>query len=259
MQKRWSRRLAVLAVAGVLVVTGCSGSGEKDGPQELGAVKEVAALRAPMAESITALAEVKARVEQGDAAGLQAAYDRFAAAFGQVLGPVSFEDTGAAQRMANANTRIVEALATKEPGFATVAEQADVLAREMSRTAQTLGLPVMATASARVGAAVVAATSADGQVAQRAPRVIEVTAREYRFTPARIEVKKGERVTVRLRNAGTEKHEWELDAFGVEIKPISPGKTGEVTFTADHAGTFEFACHVDGHYAKGMIGFLIVR
>lgn len=106
-----------------------------------------------------------------------------------------------------------------------------------------------ASAAARLGAA-----------APEPARVIAVTAREYQFEPKVLHVKPGEQVTVRLRNAGTEKHEWEADGLHAEIKPVAPGGTGEVTFTAPmKPGTYEFACHVDEHYEKGMIGFVVVR
>lgn len=91
-------------------------------------------------------------------------------------------------------------------------------------------------------------------------RVIEVTAREYQFEPKVLHVRPGEQVTVRLRNAGKERHEWEAEGLHAEIRPVPPGATGEVTFTAPmKTGTYEFACHVDGHYEKGMIGFVVVR
>ncbi|HYF95536.1 MAG TPA: cupredoxin domain-containing protein [Symbiobacteriaceae bacterium] len=117
-----------------------------------------------------------------------------------------------------------------------------------SGAAHVAGVPMSATSSARIGAALQPA------------RVIEVTAKEYQFDPKVIQVKPGERVTVRLRNVGTERHEWEAEGLHAEIKPVAPGTTGEVTFTApDRPGTYEFACHVDGHYEKGMIGFVVVR
>jgi uncharacterized cupredoxin-like copper-binding protein len=113
-----------------------------------------------------------------------------------------------------------------------------------------------------VGLMALCAVGASGAQAAAAPkpRVIEVRAREYRFMPRVIRVKPGERVKVYLRNVGREKHEWELEEMHVEIRPVAPGKTGEVTFTApSKPGTYEFACHVDGHYEKGMKGVLVVQ
>jgi uncharacterized cupredoxin-like copper-binding protein len=98
-----------------------------------------------------------------------------------------------------------------------------------------------------------------GSMVQVKRQTIEVRAKEYHFTPALITVDKGTRVTIRLINEGTEQHEFELDAFDFEIKPIAPRTRAQASFTADRTGLFEFACHVDGHYEKGMVGFLRVQ
>lgn len=89
--------------------------------------------------------------------------------------------------------------------------------------------------------------------------VVKVRAEEYRFIPSAIEVRKGSTVTIQFTNGGTERHEFELEAFDAEIEPIAPGQTASLTFVADKAGTFEYACHVDGHYEKGMKGHIIVK
>jgi uncharacterized cupredoxin-like copper-binding protein len=102
------------------------------------------------------------------------------------------------------------------------------------------------------------ATLPPATVAHAKEESFAVRAKEYRFMPAKITVKKGTRVTIRLINEGTDKHEFELDAFHFEIKPIAPRTSAQASFVADRMGTFEFACHVDGHYQKGMKGSLEV-
>jgi uncharacterized cupredoxin-like copper-binding protein len=271
--------VAALTLAGLGALAACTGtrtgSGGEKPPEQYAPVQEVTALRAPMAEAVGALVDVKRLAAMGGAAERQQAYQRFATAFGQVLGPLSFQDAAAAQRMANANTALEEALSRQTPDRAAVAAEADVIVRTVNETAARLGTPLMATATAQVGADQAAppvptgagpgttpAAAGGGPAtvpAAKAPRVIEVIARNYRFEPARIEVRKGEPITIRLRNMGTEKHEWELEAFHVEIRPIDPGKTGQVTFTPDRTGTFQYVCEVDGHKQKGMVGFLIVK
>lgn len=78
--------------------------------------------------------------------------------------------------------------------------------------------------------------------------------------PRVIRVAPGEQVKIYLRNLGRQHHEWKAEGLHAVIKPVAPGKTGEVTFTApDRPGTYEFACHVDGHYEKGMKGFVVVK
>jgi len=39
---------------------------------------------------------------------------------------------------------------------------------------------------------------------------------------------------------------------------VAPGKTGEIVWTFNRAGTFEFACLIAGHYAAGMVGTIHV-
>jgi uncharacterized cupredoxin-like copper-binding protein len=35
---------------------------------------------------------------------------------------------------------------------------------------------------------------------------------------------------------------------------VSPGKTGEIVWTFNRPGTFDFACLIAGHYQAGMVG-----
>lgn len=92
-----------------------------------------------------------------------------------------------------------------------------------------------------------------------AAEVLEVKGKEYEFIPSYLEVKQGTLVTIRFTNVGTMKHEFELEGYNLEIKPIPPNTTSEITFVADKPGRFEYACHVDDHYQKGMKGVLVVR
>lgn len=39
---------------------------------------------------------------------------------------------------------------------------------------------------------------------------------------------------------------------------VAPGKTGEIIWNFNRAGTFEFACLIAGHYEAGMRGTLVV-
>jgi uncharacterized cupredoxin-like copper-binding protein len=40
---------------------------------------------------------------------------------------------------------------------------------------------------------------------------------------------------------------------------VAPGRTGELVWTFNREGTFEFACLIAGHYSAGMVGTLVVR
>ena len=96
---------------------------------------------------------------------------------------------------------------------------------------------------------------------------------DMRFTPDRIEVKEGETVRFVLKNNGKLMHEFvigtkkELDdhaALMVKfpnmehdepyMAHVAPGKTGEVIWTFNRPGEFDFACLIAGHYQAGMVG-----
>ena len=94
-----------------------------------------------------------------------------------------------------------------------------------------------------------------------------------RFTPDRIQVKQGETVRLSIRNEGQVMHEFvigakkELDEHaalmmkfpGMEhcepyMAHVAPGQTGEIVWTFNRAGEFDFACLIAGHYQAGMVG-----
>lgn len=96
---------------------------------------------------------------------------------------------------------------------------------------------------------------------------------DMRFTPARIDVKRGETVRFVLRNNGKLLHEFvigtkkELDEHAAlmvkfpnmeHAEPymahVAPGQTGEIVWNFNRAGSFDFACLIAGHYQAGMIG-----
>lgn len=112
-----------------------------------------------------------------------------------------------------------------------------------------------------------------------AKRTIDIAmSDDMRFTPARIEVRQGETVRLRLRNTGAVLHELvigtpkELEEHaammakfpGMEhdepyMAHVKPGETGEIVWNFNRAGEFDFACLIAGHFQAGMRGTLIVR
>jgi uncharacterized cupredoxin-like copper-binding protein len=102
-------------------------------------------------------------------------------------------------------------------------------------------------------------------------RTIEITMVDNRFNPSEIDVKEGETIKFRLKNAGKKKHEMiigtpeEIDKHGRMMKrfpdmehpdepntiTVDPGKTGELVWHFAKAGTVDFACPLPGHF-KGM-------
>ncbi len=94
-----------------------------------------------------------------------------------------------------------------------------------------------------------------------------------RFTPDKLEVKQGETVKFVLKNNGAVMHEFVLGtkkeleehaALMVKFPTmehdepymahVPPGKTGEIVWTFNRAGDFDFACLIAGHYSAGMVG-----
>ena len=94
-----------------------------------------------------------------------------------------------------------------------------------------------------------------------------------RFAPDTLEVKQGETVKIVLKNDGAMLHEFvlgtkkELDEHAAlmlkvpnmehdepYMAHVRPGKTGEIVWTFNRAGDFDFACLIAGHYSAGMVG-----
>ena len=109
-------------------------------------------------------------------------------------------------------------------------------------------------------------------------RTIEILMNEMDYTPARIEVKRGEQIRFVLRNVGKEDHEFLLattkenlahaevmrkhphmehdDPNGVRL---APSKTAEILWKFTKAGTFEFSCLIPDHRDYGMVGHVTVK
>nr|WP_246288414.1 cupredoxin family protein [Achromobacter pestifer] len=114
--------------------------------------------------------------------------------------------------------------------------------------------------------------------AARVTRTIEVDMTDaMRFTPERIEVKAGETVRINVRNSGRIRHELVLgtDAdlkahYDMMMKDpgmrheeanavsLDAGKTGQIVWRFDKAGTVSFGCLEPGHYSAGMKGAVTV-
>lgn len=96
---------------------------------------------------------------------------------------------------------------------------------------------------------------------------------DMRFTPERIEVREGQTVRLRVSNTGKLLHELvigtteELKTHAELMKKfpgmehdepymahVDPGKHGEIVWTFNRSGEFEFACLVAGHFEAGMKG-----
>lgn len=115
--------------------------------------------------------------------------------------------------------------------------------------------------------------------AKAVKRTIDIVMTDgMRFLPDRIEVKRGETLRLRVRNDGKMLHELvignkkELDEHAALMlkfpdmehdEPymvhVDPGKTGEIIWTFNRAGDFDFACLIAAHYQAGMVGRIKVK
>ena len=102
-------------------------------------------------------------------------------------------------------------------------------------------------------------TAAPGPQAQGpSARPFAITARRYRFEPARIEVVQDDVVRIELR-ADDIAHSWTVDDYRI-AKRVNPGQPVTFEFRADKAGAFPFYCNLqteDG--CRQMHGELVVK
>ena len=99
-----------------------------------------------------------------------------------------------------------------------------------------------------------------------------------KFSPEKLDVKKGEQVRFVIQNKGALKHEFTLASVkdndkhaemmkkfpdmehdDPNAKSVDPGKTAEIVWRFTKAGTFEFACLIPGHREAGMHGTVTVK
>ena len=98
-----------------------------------------------------------------------------------------------------------------------------------------------------------------------------------RFVPDRIDVRLNETVRFTIRNTGAQLHEFvlgtkpeneahaalmlkfpDMEHDEPYMAHVPPGQSGEIVWTFNRAGTFEFACLIAGHYQAGMAGVVVV-
>lgn len=115
--------------------------------------------------------------------------------------------------------------------------------------------------------------------AARVTRSIDIDMTDaMRFTPAQVQVKAGETVRFNVRNSGRIRHEMVLgtDAdlqahYAMMMKDpgmrhaeanaisLEGGKSGQIVWKFDRAGTVSFGCLEPGHYTAGMKGAVSVQ
>jgi uncharacterized cupredoxin-like copper-binding protein len=101
---------------------------------------------------------------------------------------------------------------------------------------------------------------------------------DMKFTPAQVNVKRGETIRFVVRNTGQTKHEMVIGSMaelrqhaemmrkmpGMEHDEpnqvmLAPGESGELVWQFTKAGTVDFACLQPGHFEAGMMGKVSVK
>jgi len=109
-------------------------------------------------------------------------------------------------------------------------------------------------------------------------REIVVFMSEMDYSPASIEVKRGEQIRFVVRNVGTEPHEFLLATTAENLKhgeamkknpnmehdepnglKLDAKKSGEILWKFSKAGTFEYSCLIPTHREYGMLGKVVVK
>lgn len=124
-----------------------------------------------------------------------------------------------------------------------------------------------------------AATLGRAADAKTATRTVEIDMDDHmRFSPSRIEIRRGDTVRFVARNNGQARHEFvigtarELKAHAALMQKfpemehddpnavsVDPGKSGVLAWTFTKTGAFAFACLLPGHFEAGMKGTIVVK
>ena len=100
-------------------------------------------------------------------------------------------------------------------------------------------------------------TAAGGSEAPAGSK-IEVSGKEFSYTPNTVTLKAGEAATIVLKNTGAIEHDITVDEAGFKLTTAA-GQTADKALTVAKAGTYKFYCSVAGHETAGMKGELKVE
>jgi uncharacterized cupredoxin-like copper-binding protein len=100
---------------------------------------------------------------------------------------------------------------------------------------------------------------------------VKVVLRDYTISMSQHRLPAGRPIRFVITNRGQAEHETVLERAGADDKAlevrgreyeadeIAPGTTRTVTWTIPHAGRYQLACHMPGHYQMGMKTLFTVR
>ena len=87
----------------------------------------------------------------------------------------------------------------------------------------------------------------------------EVTAEDFRFSPAEVTVRAGEWVSVSFTNHDAVVHAWRVEGIPNVDVAARPGQTATLRFVLDEPGTYMVMCSIPGHAEAGMVGMVVVE
>ncbi|HZQ78826.1 MAG TPA: cupredoxin domain-containing protein [Acidimicrobiia bacterium] len=87
---------------------------------------------------------------------------------------------------------------------------------------------------------------------------LEVSAKEFAFTPSALSMKAGQATDIVLHNAGSIEHDFSVPDVGFKLS-MPPSETGDLALTIAKPGTYPFHCSVPGHEGAGMKGTITVE
>lgn len=82
---------------------------------------------------------------------------------------------------------------------------------------------------------------------------------EFKFEPANIKVKKGDKVKITFKNEGQYGHNLVIQDLNVKTSVIKNEESETIEFKVSEAGTYEIICSLPGHKDRGMVGKLVVE
>lgn len=100
--------------------------------------------------------------------------------------------------------------------------------------------------------------------AQARPLTVKVVLRDFTVSMSRHVLPAGKPIRFVITNRGQAEHETVLERAGAvdkalevrgreyEADDIAPGTTRTVTWVVPHAGAYQLACHMPGHFQMGM-------
>lgn len=102
-------------------------------------------------------------------------------------------------------------------------------------------------------------TSSTGASGSEAPAggAIEVSGKEFSFSPATLTLKAGQAQKIVLKNTGSIEHDITVSDANFKLSVLA-GQSGDKTLTIDKPGTYKMICSVAGHEAAGMKGEITV-